>query len=133
MKKTIRTAILIAFAPLLMAMQCDDDVDSTGFETSYLIQNDSGADLFLVSAGSGFTEIKSTASFPLGSDLNTTTVPIPPSASGTIGDIELFERVNGNYIRVYQQAPLDDELWEFREPSTNRYEYLFRITDDLLE
>ncbi len=133
MKLRIPRALLIAMAPLLMATQCEDDFIDSGFETSYLIQNDTSTDLFLLNAGSGFTEVKSMTSVPIGSDLNSITVPIPPSASGVLTDIELFEKMEGDYIRVYLQSPLDDDSWEFRELSENRYEYVLRITDQLLD
>ncbi|WP_445383076.1 hypothetical protein [Robiginitalea sp. IMCC43444] len=123
---------LLLVAPLLMAMQCDDDYDNSGFVTTYLIQNEAGTDLYFLSDSGNFTLIPDQSQLDIGSELNPETQAIPPSQNPSISQIRLYQMENQDFILVYEQNPLDDGLWEFDEPSQNRFEYTLRITEEEL-
>ena len=40
---------------------------------------------------------------------------------------------NDNFILVYEQNPIDDDLWVYSEPSENRFEYRLIITDATID
>jgi len=46
-----RIALILLLAPFLLATQCEDD-ENSGFETTYIIENDTGIDLYLLRADS---------------------------------------------------------------------------------
>ena len=128
MKKTF----LIILLPFLLAFQCDDDLENTGFETSYIIQNDSSTDLLLLNESNSFIEIESQSANLVGSTLNSETSPIAPSQSFVFNSIKLYRADNDDFIQVYDQTPLNNDLWILAEPVMNRFEYTLVITDDLL-
>lgn len=129
----MKKLILFLLAPFLMATQCDDDFDNSGFETSYLLENNSGTTLYFLNEQDQFSEITSQSTISIGSTLNPETEAIAPSESFIFSAIRLFRSENGSFLLVYEQRPISDELWMLREPSVNRYEYSLRITDDLID
>ncbi len=129
----MKKLFLLLLVPLLMATQCDDDLDNSGFETDYLLQNDSSIDLFLLTEGAVFIEIESQSVRSVGNTLNSTTSSIVPSESNVFSNIKLYKMDNSNFILAYEQTPIDDDLWLFNEPSINRFEYTLIVTDELID
>ncbi len=130
----VKRLFLVLLLPLIVATQCDDDNDGiSGFETQYIIQNNSSIDLILFTEGGGQLPVASQSDFRVASDLNNTTDPITPSESFIFSNIKLYKMVDSNFILTYEQSPLDDVLWVFNEPNENRYEYKLIITDDLID
>jgi len=126
-----RIAFILLLAPFLLATQCEDD-ENSGFETTYIIENDTGTDLYLLRADNRFLQIKDQSSESIGSELNSITEPVPPEEARVIEGIQLFERVNADFILKYRQDPLENEAWTLTEPSVNRFEYkLFIAESDL--
>lgn len=134
LKKTLkmRKIFLLLLFPLFLSTQCEDDLDS-GFETSYIVQNNSSIDLFLLTEDNRFLEIPIQSDLLLGSDLNSETEPIAPAESFAFSRINLYKLDNGNYILVYVQDPLNNDLWNYSEPVINKFEYVLVITDELLD
>jgi hypothetical protein len=130
-KNDMKKIYLILLFPFLVATQCEEEY--SGFETSYLVYNDSSIDLFWLTEENRFIEIESQSTVSLGSTLNSETSSIVPSEAFVFYSVRLYSKVNDDYILVYVQDPLDDELWFFSEPTTNRYEYRLVITDDLID
>lgn len=128
----MRKLVLLVVAPFLMATQCDDDFDNSGFVTTYFIQNDSGTDLYLLKDDEQFMEIPDQAAAEIGSELNNITEAIPPSRSGTFVQVRLYRMENDNFILAYQQNPVSDTDWTFSEPNQNTFEYSLIITADLI-
>jgi hypothetical protein len=124
---------LIVLIPFLVAFQCDDEFENSGFETSYIVQNDSSVDLYLLNEENRFVKVESQSSMSAGSTLNSITDPIVPSESFVFNNIKLYKMENDDFILNYIQDPIDDDLWIFSEPSMNRYEYTLFITDNLLD
>ena len=124
----MKRIFLILLFPFLVAFQCDDDVDS-GFETTYIIQNDSSTDLFLLNENGAFVEIDSQTAISIGSDLNSVTEPITPTEAFLFNSIKLYQAEGENFILRYSQEPLEDSLWTLTEPVMNRFEYTLVITD----
>lgn len=122
---------LILLLPFLVATQCEEE--NTGFETNYLVHNNSSIDLFLLNEQDRFIEIESQSTISIGSVLNSTTSPIVPSESLVFSNIKLYTTDNDNFILVYIQDPIDDDLWFFNEPVMNRYEYKLVISDDIMD
>ncbi|MBT8349966.1 MAG: hypothetical protein KJO26_01855 [Deltaproteobacteria bacterium] len=122
---------LILLLPFLVATQCEDDY--TGFETNYLVQNNSSIDLFLLTEEGRLVEIESQSTLSIGSTLNSITSPILPSESFVFSNIKLYATDNDNFILIYIQDPIDDDLWIFSEPTMNRFEYKLLITNDVIE
>lgn len=129
----MKRVYLLILLPFLVSFQCEDDLDTSGFETTYLLQNDSSIDLFLLSNGNSFVDVESQSEVSVGSTLNSVTEPIVPSESFIFEDIKLYKADGGDFILVYEQVPLADELWILNEPSVNRFEYTLVITNDLLD
>lgn len=131
----IKKLYLILLLPLLVATTCEDDDISpnSGFETDYIIQNDSSIDLILFTEGGGQLPVASQADLRVTSDINSTTNPITPSQTFIFSNIKLYKIENGDFILAYEQDPIDDTLWVFNEPTENRYEYRLIITDALLD
>lgn len=123
-----KIAIILLLAPFLLATQCDDD-ENSGFETTYIIENSTDVDLYLLRRENRFLIIPGQSSESIGSELNSITEPIPPEEAQVIQSIQLFERVNEDFILVYEQDPLDNETWSFMETSINRFEYTLVIND----
>jgi hypothetical protein len=128
----MKKIFLILLFPFLVAFQCDDDVDS-GFETIYIIQNDSGTDLYLLDSQERFIELPSQADLSVGSALKNEASPILPSESFIFNDVKLYRSENNNFILAYSQEPLEDGLWSLTEPVMNRFEYTLVITDAELD
>lgn len=130
----VKRLFLVLLLPLIVATQCDDDdLSNSGFETQYIIQNDSSIDLILFTDGGGQLPVASQSDFRVASDLNNTTNPITPAESFIFSNIRLYKMVDANFILTYEQDPIDDTLWVFNEPTENRYEYKLVITDDLID
>lgn len=85
----MKKLFLVLVAPLLVSIQCEDDFNNSGFETSYLIQNNSNIDLFLLYETNSFVEIETQSTIAIGSDLNSTTNPIIPSESFVFSSVKL--------------------------------------------
>lgn len=131
MKLRFRKSLLFLLLPFLLAFQCEEE--NTGFETQYLVQNDSGSDLFLIKPENLIIEIGSQSTITVGSTLNSETSPILPTESFVINIIKLYKMDSADLILVYSQDPLNDDLWVFDEPSVNRFEYKLIITDALID
>jgi hypothetical protein len=129
MKKLIYLLLLF---PILVSFQCEDDLD-TGFETSYVIQNDLNIALYFLNDGNAFVEIPSAGAVTIGSVLNPETSPITPSEAAVFEQIRLYIQEGEDFTLVYTQDPLDDPQWTFDEPEVNRYEYTLVITADKLD
>ena len=129
----IKRLYLILLLPLILATTCEDDDINSGFETEYVLENDSSIDLILSNEGGGQTAIPSESEISIGRDLNPTTNAIVPSESFVFTSIKVYKIVNDDFILVYVQKPIQDNLWTFNEPSENRYEYKLTITDELLD
>ncbi len=128
----MKKVFLILLLPLIVATTCEDDDLSSGFETEYIIENNSSIDLILLQEGNFQITIDSGASLTLATDLNQETNPISPNESFTFNSIKFYKKDNDNFILAYKQDPIDDSLWAFNEPVTNRYSYTLTLTDDLL-
>ncbi|WP_299123597.1 hypothetical protein [uncultured Winogradskyella sp.] len=129
----IKRLYILLLLPLIVATQCDDDDLSSGFETEYIIQNDTSLDLILFTEGGGQLPVASQSDLSVASDLNQTTDPISPSESFIFSNIKLYKMENDNFILAYQQNPIDDNLWVLSEPSENRFQYKLIITDALID
>lgn len=127
----MKKLIYLLALPLLLAFQCDDD-DLSGFETSYILQNNSSVDLLLLDSADRFLELPRQSEMVIGSDLNSETSPILPSESGIFNQIQLYVLENGDYILRYNQDPINNSLWAFDEPVANQFEYRLVVTDALL-
>lgn len=124
--------VLLMLVPFLMATTCKEDIDTTGFESEYFLQNDTSLDLFLLDEDNVFVEIGSGTIKSIGSALNPDTSPIPPSASSVINAISLYTKQGNDFVLVYTQDRINDDLWIFNEPSVNIYTYTLVLTDELL-
>ncbi|MCX2718032.1 hypothetical protein [Lentiprolixibacter aurantiacus] len=124
----MKRIFLILLFPFLVAFQCDDDVD-TGFETTYIIRNDSSTDLYFLDSQERFVGLPGQSELSIGSALKNEASPLLPSESFVFNDIRLYRSENGNFILSYQQDPVEDEIWSLTEPSINRFEYTLVITD----
>ncbi|MDB9720944.1 hypothetical protein OAA67_03605, partial [Winogradskyella sp.] len=125
----VKRRYLLFLLPLIVATQCEEDELSSGFQTEYIIQNDSNTNLILFREGFEQVVIESTSNYQLGSELNQTTNEIAPSESLVFNSVKLYIEENENFILIYNQDPIDDSLWEFSEPSENRFTYRLTITD----
>ncbi|PWH82555.1 hypothetical protein DIS18_09930 [Algibacter marinivivus] len=128
----MKKIFLLLLLPLIVATTCEEDHLNSGFETEFIIQNDSSIDLILLQEGGFQTTIENGTSFLLASDLNQETNSINPSETFAFNVINLYKTENDNFILAYKQEPINDDLWTFDEPVTNRYNYTLIITDDLL-
>jgi len=129
-KIEMKKIYLLLLLPFLVATQCEEE--NTGFETNYLVQNNSGIDLLLLTEDDRFLELASQSTISVGSVLNSATSPILPSESFLFSYIKLYSSDNDNFILVYKQDPINDDLWGFSEPVMNRFEYKLLITDELI-
>jgi hypothetical protein len=129
----IKRIYILLLLPLIVATQCEDDDTYSGFETDYMIQNDSSIDLILFTEGGGQLPIPNATEFRVSSDISQTATAISPTTSNIFNNIKLYKVENENFILVYEQDPLDDELWVYNEPLENRFEYRLIITDALLD
>jgi hypothetical protein len=125
--------LLIALLPFLFAFQCEEDTEIADFATDYVIQNDSGIDLMLLYESNSFVEIDNQSDLTLATDFSSTANPILPSATPSFNVVTLYRRDNGNYILVYVQDPIDDDLWIYSEPIVDRYEFRLTITSDMVQ
>lgn len=127
----MKRIFLLLLVPFFMATQCEDD-ENSGFETSYIIENNSSSKLFFLENGELFKSLEIQSNITIGSELNSETSPIEPSASLIFNEIKLYKEEDDNFILVYEQNPISNNLWIFNEPVENRFEYTQTITDDLL-
>lgn len=125
--------LLILLAPFLMATQCEDDFNDSGFETTYLIENDTSIDLFLLREDNSFEVIVARSSQSIGSELNSETSPIVPSESFVFSNLKLYKSEDDNFILVYEQNPIINDLWIFNEPTMNRFEYTLILTEESID
>ncbi|MEM8928560.1 MAG: hypothetical protein AAGC45_10180 [Bacteroidota bacterium] len=128
----MRKICFVLLLPLLFAFQCEED-DLSGFETSYFIQNETNTSLFFFGFENRLIEIDAQTAVLFRSDLNSETLPIRPSETIEFSTIQLFKNVDSDFILSYEQAPIDDNLWLFEEPSENRFEYTLVVTDELID
>ena len=128
----MRRYFIVLLLPLLFSFQCEDD-DLSGFETSYMIQNNTNSTLFYLNAESRLVEIAQQSSLLIRSDLNNETLPIPPSENIELSSIQLYKNVASDFILSYEQTPIDDAFWAFEETSENRFEYTLELTESLLD
>lgn len=124
--------VLLMLLPFLMATTCVEDIETTGFESEYFLKNDAGSDLFLLDEDNVFVKIESGTTKSIGNALNPETSPISPSASYVINAIKLYTKEGDDFVLVYTQELINDNLWIFNEPTVNRYTYTLIIKDALL-
>ena len=123
---------LLFLMPLLLAMQCGEDDEYSGFETSYYIENNASIKLLYITDFDQIIKIEPQTLQLIRSSLNSETKPIPPTQSLLLSDIKLYKDERGSFILVYEQDPLNDDDWQFSEPTENRFDYKLVITDELL-
>jgi hypothetical protein len=123
---------LLFLLPLLLAMQCGEDDEYSGFETSYYIENNASITLLYITDFDQIIKIEPQTIQLIGSSLNSETNPIPPTQSLLLSDIKLYKDERGSFILVYEQDPLNDSDWQFSEPIENRFDYKLVIKDELL-
>ena len=131
-KFKLKKVFLLFLVPLLMATQFENKDINSGFETTYLLQNNSSIDLILITEEDQQIVIENKAIIPIGSNLNATTDPIIPLDSVIFNSIKLYKKESDNFILVYKQEPIESALWIVNEPSINKYDYTFIITDALI-
>ena len=125
----MKKLVLLLFVPLLMATQCEDD-EALVPSTDFLIRNNSSFDLIYITDDAGQLTIESETSLfiavwddPAGA--------VNPSDTPAFDSIELFSTDDdGNLVSVYDQDPINDELWALNEPAPDSFEYILFITDD---
>ncbi len=124
----MKKKFLLLLVPFLLAFQCDEE-ELSGFETNYLLQNDTSSDLFYLSENDNFIAVESQSRFSFGSSLNPVASPISPADSELFSAIKLYVLTGADYVLVYSQEPIGDEAWGLTELETNRFEYRLTITD----
>ncbi|MEO2051073.1 MAG: hypothetical protein ABGX00_04875 [Allomuricauda sp.] len=124
----MKKKFLLLLVPFLLAFQCDEE-ELSGFETNYLLQNETSNDLFYLSENDNFIAVESQSRFSFGSSLNPVASPITPTDSELFSAIKLYVLTGTDYVLVYSQDPVDDAVWGLTEPETNRFEYRLTITD----
>lgn len=124
----MKKKLLLLLVPFLLAFQCDEE-ELTGFETNYILQNDTSSDLFYLSENDNFIAVENQSRFSFGSSLNPVTSPITPADSELFSAIKLYVLTGSDYVLVYSQDPIDNAAWGLSEPETNRFEYRLTITD----
>ena len=124
----MKKKLLLLLAPFLLAFQCDEE-ELPGFETNYILQNDTANDLYYLTENDNYIAVESQSRFSFGSSFNPVTSPISPTELGAFNSIELYMLSGTDYVLVYSQDPIDDVAWILTEPETNRYEYRLVITD----
>ena len=129
----MRRVFLLLLFPFLMSFQCEDDFDNSGFETSYIIENSTDTDLFLIDAFNQITEIPRKSSVNIGSTLSTETIAVTPSESFLFKTIKIYSSEGDDYLLRYNQNPIDDDSWILVEPLGNVFEYTLIVTDQLLD
>ncbi len=129
MKKLL---VLCFIAPLLMATQCEDDFNTDGSETSFVIQNDSGITLSFPLENGNFIAIENGSVFVVSSEFRDDSTPLLPSESPAFEEITLFQEQDGEAVQVYEQNPIDNALWVLDEPFERNFEYRLTITPDLI-
>ena len=129
----MRRLFILLLLPLIVAVTCEEDDLVSGFETEYILQNDSSLDLIFFPEGSSKFTVESKSNLTIAIDLNQNTNPITPSETFTFSSIELYKSENNNFIQVYKQDPIDDNTWVLSEPTENRFEYKLIITNELLK
>ena len=130
----MKKIFLILFAPLLMALQCEEDPI---YENIYRIQNNSSYDLIfmteeeevIIESPAEYNSVQVSDSYSL----------IPPSENIVFNEITLYrEDNNGNRFVTYEQEPILDELWTLDTSAGYGIEYpnyniwVLLITDEVL-
>ena len=131
-KPKVKKVFLLLLLPLLFSFQCEED-DLSGFETSYFFDNQTTIPLFFFDFENRLIEIAPQTSVLFRSDLNSETLPIRPSENIEFSTIAFFKNVNSDFILTYEQTTIDDDLWQFNEPSENRFEYTLVVTEELID
>lgn len=121
----MKKILLLFLAPLLMASQCDNE--DPLFRTEYFIQNSSSVELVYTSETAGEVVIPVGQSQFIASDTNSDTFVSPGSV---VDEIQLYvEDSSGELVLVYQQQPIDNDVWTFEELETYDAQYTLVITD----
>ncbi|MCB0372949.1 MAG: hypothetical protein KDD31_08075 [Muricauda sp.] len=124
----MKKKLLLLLVPFLLAFQCDEE-ELPGFETNYILQNDTANDLYYLTENDNYIAVESQSRFSFGNSLNPVASPISPTELGAFNSIALYMLSGTDYVLVYSQDPIDDAVWILTEPETNRYEYRLVITD----
>lgn len=122
MKKLL---LVLLLGPLLMATQCEDD-DEVFLINEYYIQNNTSVELVFLSLDENQIPI------PVNSReiLDGATENLLPSNNPDITDIKLYTtNANNSITLVYEQNPINDDLWVFSENSNGDVSYTLTITD----
>ena len=80
----MRRLFILLLLPLIVAVTCEEDDLASGFETEYILQNDSSLDLIFFPEGSSKFTIESKSNLTIAIDLNQDTNPIAPSDTFTV-------------------------------------------------
>ncbi len=129
----MKKLFLLLLVPLLMATQCEDDEDV--IVTDFFIQNNTGSDLVYISSENNQFTIESQSNQFIATGTISDRTQLP-SESPAFDVIRLFRSSpnNNNLILVYEQNPIQDELWSLNEISSLNFEYTIIVTDtDLIE
>jgi hypothetical protein len=122
---------LLFLVPLLLSTQCESD-DEPVLRTEFYIQNDSSSDLLWITDKAEEITIQSkTEQFIAAA--SDEVVFIKPSENIAFDSVLLFRREeNGSFTKVYEQQPIEDELWEFEGFSEYEGVYTLTITNESL-
>ena len=124
--------LILLFAPLLMATQCDED-NNLMYATEFFIQNNSSIDLTYLTQDATELIIESNSSEFIAINTHTSTMVLP-SENNAFNDITLYKPdSNGVLVTTYEQNPINDALWELSNPSPLDFEYTIIITDNLID
>lgn len=126
----MKKSYLLFIIPFLFAFQCEEEELTAGFESSYIIENNTSTTLYLLDVENRFREILPQSERAVNSVLNAETEPIPPAER--LNSIRLYIMDGNDFIQVYTQDPVDDLLWDFSEPVQNRFEYRLDIQESTL-
>lgn len=131
--KLMKKLLILVFAPLLMATQCNEDMDPI-FATEFYIQNNASVDILYLTQDAQEVLIKPNSRKSIAFDTNTTESSILPSENSIFNSVTLFKSDgNGTMINAYEQDPINNELWVLHDSGSLDFEYTLYITNYLIE
>ena len=122
---------LLVLIPALLSFQCEEEFVNR-FQTNLVVTNDSSFDLVLETIEGNLSAIQSQESLYI-DGYSAESGFILPSEFTSINSIKLYKRDdNQNLILVYNQSPLNDDLWIINQSTGMDVDYVLTITDDNL-